>query len=213
MEVGIQQHAVLYALICRCCFLHSEKTEAEELIKEITVSYGRRRGERMRRLADENKEEIGMNSFLIHSEWKGKEGENISKMSFEKNRTISEVTKCAWCDAWKEYGLMEYGPYYCRYIDQAICEGYGGGFDLKASSILSQGDPCCRFEWTQGADPEFVAENRKDAKWILPFSFHCRELYGCAEETLKKFNKETILEEVKREYVRIFPENRDLFTE
>ena len=212
MEIGIRQHAVLYALICRCCFLYAQE-ETEELIREITVNYGKRRGERMRRLAAENGEEIDMNAFLIHSEWKGKEGENVSSVSFEKDRTISEVTRCAWCDAWKEYGLLEYGSYYCRYIDQAICAGFDGDFDLKVSSVLSQGDPCCRFEWTQKADPEYVAEKKKDVRWILPFSFHCKELYKCAYEVLKKHDKEKILEEAKQEYVRIFPENKYLFAE
>ena len=212
MEIGIKQHAVLYALICKCCFLNA-RDEAEELIKEITVSYGRKRGERMHRLAEENKEEIGINAFLIHSEWKGRDDENLSEMFFEKDRTVSEVTKCAWCDAWKEHGLLKYGSYYCKYIDRAICEGFKGGFDLKVSSVLSQEDPCCHFEWTQGADLEYIIENKKDARWILPFSFHCLELYECAYDTLKKHNKEKILEEAKQEYIRIFPENKDPFTE
>lgn len=210
MEIGIQQHAVLYALICKCCFLNGEE-EAEELIKEITVAYGRRRGERMRRLAEENKEEIDMNSFLIHSEWQGKEGENVSSMSFEKDRTTAEVTKCAWYDNWKEYGLPEYGSHYCRYIDKAICEGFDGAFDLKVSSVLSQGDSCCRFEWTEGADPELVIKNKTDAKWILPFSFHCKELYQCARDVLGKHHKEKIINEAEREFLELFPDAEELF--
>ena len=211
MEIGIRQHALLYALICRYCFLNAEE-EAEELIEEITTAYGRRRGERMHRLAAENKEDVDMNSFLIHSEWQGKEGENISVMSFEKDRTVCEVTKCAWCDAWREHGLPEYGSHYCRYIDKAICEGFDGGFDLKVSSILSKGDQCCRFEWTEGADPEFIAEQRTDRKWILPFSFHCRELFQCTQNVLRKHSREEIAEEAEREFLRIFPDAIELFS-
>lgn len=212
MEIGIQQHAILYALICKCCFLNAEE-EAEQLIKEITTVYGRQRGERMHRLALENQEKVNMNSFLIHSEWKGKEGENISSMSFEKDKTAAEVTKCAWCDTWKEYGLLEYGSYYCRYIDKAICEGFDGGFDLRVSSVLSKDDPCCRFEWTEEADPEFIVTNKTDAEWILPFSFHCKELYECAMDVLRKHSKEEILEEAEREFLGIFPEAIELFNE
>lgn len=211
MEIGIRQHAVLYALIVQSCFLNMEKTEAETLVKKITQTYGLRRGKRMRFLAVENKEETDMNAFLIHSEWKGKEGENRSKMIYEADRTVSEVTKCAWCDVWKKYGLMEYGPYYCRYIDQAICEGFNGDFDLKISSVLSQGGSCCRFEWSGCADEKTVSEGKATSNWILPFSFHCLELLECAKEVLRKHGREEILEEVKQKYVKIFPENEDLF--
>ena len=113
MEIGIRQHALLYALICRYCFLNAEE-EAEELIEEITTAYGRRRGERMHRLAAENKEDADMNSFLVHSEWQGKEGENISVMSFEKDRTVCEVTKCA-C-------AMPGGNMVCRNTDRTTAD-------------------------------------------------------------------------------------------
>ena len=210
MEIGIRQHAVLYALICKWCFLGAEE-EAEELIRKITESYGKRRGERMRFLAERNKEEIGMNSFLIHSEWQGKKDENSSRTFYEKDRTVSEVTKCAWCEAWKEYGLLKYGSFYCRYIDRAICEGFDGGFDLKVSSVLSRGDPCCRFEWTAGADEASVSKEKPKPGWILPFSFHCKELFQCAQEVLCACGREEVLEEAKREFIGIFPETMELF--
>ena len=177
MEVGIRQHAVLYALIVRSCFQNTETEEAEELVKEITQTYGLQRGGRMRHLTETDKENSDLNSFFIHTEWQGKQGENQSRMFYETGRTVSEVTKCAWYDAWKAYGLLEYGSRYCRYIDQAICDGYDGDFDLKVSSILSKGGPCCRFEWSGQADEKKITEGKAKSNWILPFSFHCQELY------------------------------------
>ena len=76
---------------------------------------------------------------------------------------------------------------------------------------MSQGDFCCRFEWTEGTDLKYIAEHKTDSKWILPFSFHCRELFECAQDVLRKHDKEEIVEEAKREFLKIFPEAMELF--
>ena len=48
---------------------------------------------------------------------------------------------------------------------------------------------------------------------ILPFSFHCRELYHCAREVLQKHGKEDLLTEAIKELVGTFPETIELFNE
>ena len=187
----IREHAILYALLCKEIFLHMEKEEAEKQIREITVAYGMKRGRRM--AGNSTKKDI--NDFFINGEWKGKEGENISVLSFEKDRTISIVSRCAWYDTWKNYDLLEYGTYYCRYIDQSICEGYDSDFDLKVSEALGYGDEKCVFEWSEAANENVIKNTAK--KHILPFDFHCRELYDCAYEMLPEDKRDEILKEVR----------------
>ncbi|MBR6261515.1 MAG: L-2-amino-thiazoline-4-carboxylic acid hydrolase, partial [Erysipelotrichaceae bacterium] len=116
----IRHHAYLYAVLCRHILECAGRQEGEKLIEAFTRDYGLRRGRRMKK----NAEKGDMSDFFIVGEWKGQPGENISCLSYEKDETVSVVTKCAWYDTWKEYGLLDYGPYYCRYIDKAICEGY-----------------------------------------------------------------------------------------
>ena len=111
----------------------------------------------------------------------------------------------------EKYDLLKYGSYYCRYIDKAICEAYDGGFELNVSSVLSQGESSCRFEWTKQADEKTVTEGKAGSKWILPFSFHCRELYRCAQEVLKKHSKTEILLKIQAEFIKIFPDTVKLF--
>ena len=41
-EIGITEHAVLYAVLAKALFQHADN--AEHLLKEITESYGYRRG-------------------------------------------------------------------------------------------------------------------------------------------------------------------------
>ena len=190
----IRHHAVLYALIVKAVSESYEKKEAEELIRKITTDYGRQRGKRM---ADHSKKK-DMNDFFINGEWKGREGENISQLFFHTDSTESRVKKCAWYDAWKKYDLCEYGSYYCRYIDQAICEGFDGPFDLEVPSAIGLGDEECIFIWSKKADQELI--NESERKYILPFDFHCRELCDCAG----RFLSEDLMRKIKDEFVTIF---------
>lgn len=184
----IREHALLYALICRTVFAHHDEEEAERLIEKITKQYGHKRGKRMRA----NSKEGSLLDFFVNGEWKGRDGENSSKMIFEEERTLSLVTKCAWHDTWEKYGLLEYGKYYCRHIDKAICEGYDSAFGLEVEKDMGKGDECCIFVWNEKVDEDKLNGSKKEH--ILAFDHHVRELYGCAREVLN--DKEEILREI-----------------
>ena len=185
---------MLYALLCKETIGCFGKEKGESSIRDFTRAYGIKRGKRMR----DHSVNGDMDEFFINGEWKGKEGENISVMNFHDDCTESLVSKCAWYDAWKEYGLEGYGSYYCRYIDAAICEGYDGDFDLELQSAIGLGDGNCIFRWSGKADPEKVKNSERH--YILDFDHHCRELYECAERYLP----EEVLEKVRDEFVSIF---------
>ncbi len=199
---GIRDHALIYALCAKEICSALEKEKAEALIEEITVSYGRKRGERMRTKAEENHEKADINAYLIHGEWKGKPHENESVMEFHPDRTVSRVSRCAWYDTWKQYGLEEYGRYYCRYIDQALCEGFDGSFDLKVESVLSHGDPECRFVWSEASDPDYVQKTKSENKdrYILPFDFHTEEFLQCASAVLEHNGLAQLIAQVLENY-------------
>lgn len=200
---GIKDHALLYALIAKYCLETYGKEKGEDLICDLTNAYGEKRGSRMRANADAHNEKPDINAYLIHGEWKGKPGENESTMLFQPGSTVSLVTKCAWCDTWKQYGLLKYGQYYCRYIDRALCDGFSGDFSLKISSVLSAGDDACCFEWSGAADQETVNSRKKELRdtYILPFDFHCEEMLECAAQVLGNDGQkmsETVLGEYER---------------
>ena len=201
----IRDHALIYALLTRKIFEKFDRKKAEELIEKITVLYGHKRGKRMARLALMNDEEKDLKSFMLHGEWKGKPGENESVMVYDEDAMSSFVHKCAWFDTWEKYGLKEYGTYYCRYIDKAICEGFAGNFDLKVPHRLADGDTQCCFIWSDSVDKEELARIKKAAgdKWILPFTFHCEELCESAMEVL---DDEELLKDVMKEYQEMIKE-------
>ena len=146
--------------------------------------------------------------FFIVGEWKGQPGENISCLSYEKDETVLVVTKCAWYDTWKEYGLLDYGPYYCRYIDKAICEGYASDFSLDVSETIDGGDARCVFKWSAPADKDLVTGTKKEH--ILPFDFHCKEMLESVKNVLDKELCETVLKKTQRDFEEEFGDS-DLF--
>lgn len=194
----IRHHAVLYALLCKHILAGTDMEEGEKLIEEITTAYGLKRGRRMAA----NSSVRDMNAFFINGEWKGKEGENLSKLYYGENDTTSIVSKCAWYDSWVRYDLLDYGPYYCRYIDKAICEGFAGNFDLDVRQTIGQGEANCIFVWSAKADEEKVANTEK--QHILSFDFHCKELYETAYEILPEKIRDEVLKAVDEEFVSTF---------
>lgn len=190
----ILHHALLYALLCKHTIEVLGKDEGEKAIEVFTRDYGLFRGRRMK----DNSLHGDINDFFINGEWRGKPGENISQMSFEEGQSISVVSKCAWYDTWKKYGLLDYGPYYCRYIDKAIAEGYGSDFTLQVEETIGQGDERCIFKWTAQADETLL--NESERKHILPFEKHCKDLLNSAE----KYLDETILAKTKEDFEKEF---------
>ena len=202
-EMMIQDHALIYALLCKNCLNEVEKQMGEKLIEEITVSYGISRGKRMKRLALSENRKADLDSFFIHGEWKGQAGENISEMVYGKDRTASIVKKCAWFDTWEKYGLLKYGKYYCRYIDKAIAQGFEGDFSLEVKKTISAGDGSCEFVWNSSADKNHIEEEKIKKDHVLPFSFHVKELLECAREVLKRYDLENIIDKTTAEYRKL----------
>lgn len=198
----IREHAILFALTAKHCLEIAGHENGERLIRDITVLYGHKRGERMCRRAEADCETPDIAAYLVHGEWQGKPGENISTMSSESGRTVSRVTKCAWHDTWKALGLQEYGRYYCRYIDQALCEGFHGTFSLEIPASMGSGDDHCVFVWSQAADEKDVARRKEKlgGSGILPFDFHCQELYECASAVLLESGRKDILSGIRNEF-------------
>ena len=198
---GIRHHAVLYALIVKYIFRYV-KDDPKKVIEDLTCAYGLKRGRRMKDLALANNEPLSIDAFLIHGEWAGEKDENRSSLGHDENDTLSIVSRCAWYDYWKKYDLLEYGTYYCRYIDKAICTGFDGDFNLKLDKALGFNDDRCEFRWNRIYDEDYLKTHPK--KWILPFDFHCRELYETACEVLDESIRDKILEDVDEDFYEIF---------
>ena len=209
MEYGIREHAVLYGLLAENLCRYAGEETGLSLIEQFTARYGEMRGRRMRKHTQTDQKPADISSFLIYGEWAGKPGENRSSMHYGDKETVSEVTRCAWYDAWREYGLLPYGRNYCRWIDRAICAGYNGEFSLEVKEALGLDGSKCLFCWNQKADQDrIIREKEKNGtRWIRPFSFHCRELLEAFRLTVTDPGlQEAVINETEAEFLRLFPE-------
>lgn len=218
MKIGIEEHALLYGLLVKnaCAMLGEEK--GKEIMAKATRHYGICRGKRMKKNALRLAYGDSTAGYMLSGEWQGEPGENQSELFYEKDSVRSEVHVCKWCDTWKKYDLMSYGPLYCQYIDKAIAEGFAGDFTLHANSILSAGDPVCMFVWDRPADKTAIAKTRKNRQesLIRPFSFHCGELLACTKEILEENVPQEaaeILRQTKNDFRTLKPEAAEFFVQ
>ncbi|MBR2794558.1 MAG: L-2-amino-thiazoline-4-carboxylic acid hydrolase [Solobacterium sp.] len=204
-EIGITEHAVLYAVLAKALFQHADN--AEHLLKEITEAYGYRRGKRMRANAERLGLGNGISAYFRCGEWRGLPDENRSVLTQGEHRAESLVEVCGWYETWKKYGLLEYGTCYCRWIDRAIVRGFSEQVMRAIPESKGRGDENCRFVLTETDEAKNPGPDAKEtASMILPFSFHCRELYCTAEEILRKRisdQAELILSAAEQEYRKI----------
>ena len=201
----IKHHAVLYALLCKNIIEAAGKDKGEELIEKFTELYGLKRGRRMKA----NSLHGDLNDYFINGEWKGRDGENLSKLSFEEDKTLSVVSKCAWYDAWKQYGLTDYGSYYCRYIDKAIVKGFDEDLILNVEKAFGYGDDRCVFAWMAKADEKKVNGTKKEH--ILSFDHHCKEMYDTALELLSQYELKEAAFKALNQWEACFPEYAGAF--
>lgn len=193
MEYGIREHALYYALLAKAVLETDHLQNAETCLKHITEEYGRRRGARMRANAAALCPADDLSAFFLTGEWAGKPGENQSELLWLSHTTESRVHVCAWYDTWRQYGLLAYGTYYCRWIDPAIAEGFDGSFRLSVPQTKGAGDSVCRFVWNQP-----VSAPESERPFLLPFSFHIEELRHTAQEVLYRTVPEQAKDILKR---------------
>ena len=218
MEYGIREHALLWGLLVKNSCEILGDAEGRKILGEAVYAYGHGRGKRMAETAESLGLKNDMTAFFLCGEWKGKEGENISESILKEKESGSVVHRCRWYDTWIEEGLQEYGPLYCAYVDQGICDGFDVGVGLTIEQSKGRGDETCRFCWSAPCDSQRLAELRSVYKdsLIKPFSFHCQDLLKAVREALQKqapARAEQILQQTKTDFMqRTAPESAELFS-
>lgn len=140
-----EHHAVLFGALARRT-LEAFGDAAPALLQRAVERYGRERGGRMAQRAAQWGVEPDMLAYLAFSEWRYPH-HFVKSVESRQPVYTTLVHQCPWCRAWKEHGQQEYGPWYCRYVDEALVKGFNPQLELKVHSNLSEGADSCRFEW------------------------------------------------------------------
>ena len=190
-EFDIPQHALLFAYIYRnACTVCPEKGAAA--CDEGTKLYGLERGGRMAQRALAQGKELSMGSYMLFGEWEDKNGRSASETSAYAPVYKSCITRCGWCTAWEEAGLLDYGKNYCNFVDKHLVKGFNENNNLNINSTLSHGDSCCDFEWlgfalnSEEEKLAYAKERQTIGNVTKDFLYHCGHLLSAMTKALKE---------------------------
>lgn len=184
----IEHHAVLFALLSKYAIEQCGE-QGKDAILEGVNRYGEERGERMAQRALEHGDPLDLVSYQAYGEWRAQPGQMETAVLRTEPTLVTAIMKCAWCDAWKKHGLLEYGKYYCIPIDAALYRGFRSDLTVKPIVNLSWVDDPCEFDWSlplrqEDSDRlEKKCEELRDS-CVRDFNFHVAHLFHTVSEVL-----------------------------
>jgi len=209
----IEHHAVLFALLSKHAIQLCEKKGEEAILKAMT-RYGNERGARMAQNALKNGEELTVLNSQAYGEWKPDYPGQMEFGIIHGEPTLNTyISKCAWCEAWKKHGLMEYGKFYCVNVDNAWFQGFNPEFLCKTiTPAMSWGGHRCEFDWGEALSPaqlDELANKKKElgSSCMRDFNFHTAHLLSSIGDTLVKelgADGEKAVELAKAEFDKMF---------
>ncbi|MBO4290077.1 MAG: L-2-amino-thiazoline-4-carboxylic acid hydrolase [Lachnospiraceae bacterium] len=185
-EYNALHHALLYSYVVKAVMDEVGKEAGEMTVEKATRNYGISRGRRMALRCDADDFRHDVMGYGVYGEWR-QTGGRPSKGERHFDAEIPYMTsfECPWYDAWAEEGHMEYGKYYCRYVDEALGEGFFAERPMRlvTKSIRSNGGGICLFTFTGGTytkkDLEEAAAQAEKigTKALRGWEFHMGHLY------------------------------------
>ena len=212
-EMKIENQAMIFALLCKHTLL-THGDEGREAVQEGMKRYGKERGARMAARARANGDPIDLWTNQAYGEWKP---DYPGQMEFGWVRTEPTLTtfisKCAWCEAWKKYDILEYGREYCVNVDAAVYEGFGcGAVCTPVTTAMSWGGERCEFDWRKPLSEEDIGKlDAKKAELgtsaMRDFAYHTAHIYFTVSGAIREYFPDTadrIIENAVEEYIGLF---------
>lgn len=209
----IENHAVMFALLSKYTIL-SHGEDGREAIQEGMLMYGRERGKRMADRARTNGDPMELWVEQAYGEWRPDYDGQMEFGTIEREPTLrTYISKCAWCEAWQKYDLLEYGREYCVQVDAAVYEGFDPSFVCTPiTTSMSWGGDRCDFDWGLPLSDEDLEkmQNKKaelGTSAMRNFTFHTAHIYYTITDFLRfRFpdDVEDIISKAASDYVDLF---------
>ena len=209
----IENQAMMFALLARYT-IEACGEEGREVIQEGMIRYGKERGARMAKYALEDGSPLTLWANQAYGEWiPDYEGQMTFGWEETEPEFVTYISKCAWCEAWKKYGVLEYGREYCRNVDKAVYEGFFPKFVCTPlGDAMSFGGERCRFNWGRPLteeDQEKLRETkaRIGTKFVRDFQFHTSHIYHTITDVIRKRlpdQAQRIIEKAVTDYIDLF---------
>lgn len=209
----IENQAMMFAFLSKYT-IEAKGEEGRRVIQEGMIRYGRERGARMAARARANGDPVDLWTNQAYGEWKP---DYPGQMEFGYLRTeptlVSYISKCAWCEAWKKYGILEYGREYCVHVDEAVYDGFGcGAVCTPLTTPMSWGGERCDFDWGKPLseeDLERIAAKKAELGTgaMRDFAYHTAHIYSTITDTIcKNFPEDSnaIITKAIDDYIALF---------
>jgi len=178
----IEQHAVLFGLLSREVLTRCPD-RGEEVIRACVRTYGRQRGGRMAQRCLAKGDALSPENYQAYNERSSKPGQMRSVPAQKEPEYVIHVEKCAWVDAWRKHGLLEYGKYYCLDVDRSLTRGFCEDYEVDIRGLMSWGDAYCDMHWGFPMTEETeraIAEKRAGLTdgAIRSYDFHTGDMFS-----------------------------------
>ena len=212
-ELRIENQAMMFAFLSRAA-IEAKGEEGRKAIQAGMIRYGRERGARMAERARKAGDPVDLWTNQAYGEWKP---DYAGQMEFGMLRSEptyqTYIAKCAWCEAWKKYDILEYGREYCVNVDAAVYEGFGcGAVCTPLTTSMSWGGERCDFDWGKPLSEEelkMMADKKAElgTSAMRDFNFHTAHIYfSVADELRKAFPEESkaMIDRAVSDYIALF---------
>jgi hypothetical protein len=212
-ELRIENQAMMFAFLSRAA-IEAKGEAGRAAIQDGMIRYGKERGARMAERARKAGDPVELWTNQAYGEWKP---DYAGQMEFGTLRTEptyrTYISKCAWCDAWKKNGILEYGREYCVNVDAAVYEGFGcGAVCTPVSASMSWGGERCDFDWGKPLSEEevrMVADKKAElgTSAMRDFAFHTAHIYFTVTDAIRRHFPEDAQEMIGKavnDYVSLF---------
>ena len=136
----------MFAVFAKTIIEAVGEKKGEDIVKDAVREFGLTRG---RRIAEKVKA-LGLEptfaNFLIYMDLDSSAALTYTP-ALEDGNMVLTITRCAFSDGAGEFGLKKYFHYYCKWVDQAILEGYNSELVLEIPQTLSGGADACIFRY------------------------------------------------------------------
>lgn len=213
----IENQAMIFALLSKYTIL-AKGEEGRAVIQQGMKRYGMERGARMAARARANGDPVCLWTNQAYGEWKPDYPGQMEFGTVSAEPTlVTYISKCAWCEAWKKYDILDYGREYCVNVDAAVYEGFGHGFGCGAvctpvSTAMSWGGEVCRFDWglplsAEEQDKITAKKAQLGTSAMKDFTYHTAHIYCAVADTVRKAfpdDAREIISKAVQDYIDLF---------
>jgi hypothetical protein len=137
--------------------------EGKEALVRAVRSYGKARGERLRKRHIEMGLPINMRSLFEVYDLPGTSGTKKERKRFTDDELISYTYACPYEKVWRANGAVDLGLVYCENFHHAFWQSYRADLDVQIPEILTKNDPDCLFLVKQPKEKQ-GGESKEKAK-------------------------------------------------